>query len=165
MRTRGLVGAEPAAVADFLKEVADVERRTGGTHEALEGAGERLESIKKALMRSTVQDTSLDDRARALLRRVQDLHETFDGNERRARFGDPGPATISSRLGMIGFGNSFSTYGPTAMHLRQLEIVKEEFADLAAAVDEILSVDLPALEADLDAAGVPWSPGRGVPGG
>jgi photosystem II stability/assembly factor-like uncharacterized protein len=163
LRTRGLVGAEPSAVAEFLKEVAAVERRTGGTHEVLEGAAERLESIKKALMRSTVGDTGLDDRARALLRRVQDLHETFDGNERRARFGDPGPATISSRLGMVGFGNTFSTYGPTAMHRRQLDIVKEEFEELAASVDEIVSVELPALEADLDAAGVPWSPGRGVP--
>ena len=50
------------------------------------------------------------------------------------------------------------------MHRRQLEIAQEEFTELAAAVDEIVSVDLPALEADLDAAGVPWSPGRGVPG-
>ena len=56
-----------------------------------------------------------------------------------------------------------STYGPTPMHLRQFEIAQEEFAELSATLTQLLETDLPTLEAELDAAGVPWTPGRGVP--
>jgi hypothetical protein len=97
------------------------------------------------------------------LRRIHELHQTFDGNERRQEYGDPGPATIQGRISTVGFGNTFSTYGPTPTHLRQLEIAREELATLVAALDTILTAELPALEEDLEAAGVPWSQGRGVP--
>ncbi|MCZ6507953.1 MAG: glycosyl hydrolase, partial [Acidobacteria bacterium] len=163
LRTRGLVGADPAQVAAFMQELATVQRRTGGTHSVMNEAEERLEAIKMALTRSTAAGTQLGDRARALLREMQDLHVTFDGNEMRETHGDPGPATIQGRLGTVGIGNMFSTYGPTAMHQRQFEIAKEEFEELATAVGRIVSEELPALEAELDAAGVPWSMGRGVP--
>jgi photosystem II stability/assembly factor-like uncharacterized protein len=163
LRQRGLIGADPAQVAVFMQELAAVQRRTGGTHSVIEETEERLEAIKIALTRSTAAGTQLEDRARALLRQMQDLHLTFDGNELRETHGDPGPATIQGRLGTVGIGNRFSTYGPTAMHRRQFEIAKEEFEELAAAVSNIVSTELPALEADLDAAGVPWSQGRGVP--
>ena len=43
------------------------------------------------------------------------------------------------------------------------EIAQEEFAELDATLTQLLETDLPALEAELDAAGVPWTPGRGVP--
>ena len=49
------------------------------------------------------------------------------------------------------------------MHKRQFEIAQEEFAELNATLTQLLETDLPALEAELDAAGVPWTPGRGVP--
>ncbi|MDH3403505.1 MAG: glycosyl hydrolase [Acidobacteriota bacterium] len=163
LRSRGLAGAAPAEMAAFLRELEAAERRAGGTRGVMEELAARLESMRAALTRSRAADASLDERAAALLGRVRELHETFDGNERRADFGDPGPATIAGRLGSVGLGNMFSTYGPTPMQRRQLAIASEELAELAAAVDEIAAVELPALEADLDAAGVPWSPGRGVP--
>ena len=60
-------------------------------------------------------------------------------------------------------GNMGSTYGPTPMHKRQFEIAQEEFAELNGTLTQLLETDLPALETELDAAGVPWTPGRGVP--
>ena len=33
---------------------------------------------------------------------------------------------------------------------------------MRAELDAVLKSELPALESDLDAAGVPWTPGRGV---
>jgi hypothetical protein len=61
------------------------------------------------------------------------------------------------------YGNNYSTYGPTPTHRRSLEIAQEEFAAAQKELDRIFDDDLPALEKKLDAAGVPWTPGRGVP--
>jgi hypothetical protein len=163
LRARGLEGVAPEAVASFFADMTELERRSGGTHSVLEEARARLEAVLAVLGRSTVPYAELDARARDLLRRIHELHQTFDGNERRQEYGDPGPATIQGRISTVGFGNTFSTYGPTPTHLRQLEIAREELATLVAALDTILTAELPALEEDLEAAGVPWSQGRGVP--
>ena len=38
-----------------------------------------------------------------------------------------------------------------------------QFADIKARMNRLTESDLPSLRKDLDAAGVPWTPGRGVP--
>jgi hypothetical protein len=116
-------------------------------------------------MQSTVGDDSLDDRVRDIEDRVMALHETLAGNDRRDNFGDPGPRSVLARLSAVGTGVGLSTYGPTPMHHRQFEIAREEFTGLHAAFKAILEDEMPKLEADLDAAGVPWSEGRGILGG
>jgi hypothetical protein len=60
-------------------------------------------------------------------------------------------------------GTSFSSYGPTPTHVRSLEIAEQEFAGIKAALKQIFDIELPALRKALDEAGVPWTPGRGVP--
>ena len=116
-------------------------------------------------MQSMVSDNSLDDQVRDIEDRVQALHETLAGNDRRDNYGDPGPRSVIARLGSVGIGTRLSTYGPTAMHKRQFEIASEEFAGIHASFAAILNDEMPALEAALDAAGVPWSSGRALPAG
>jgi hypothetical protein len=72
--------------------------------------------------------------------------------------------TVSGRLSLVEFGGALSTYGPTPNLLKSFEIGKKGLAQLEAELEELIEVDLEALEAELDAAGVPWTPGRGVPG-
>ncbi len=50
------------------------------------------------------------------------------------------------------------------MHERSLEIGEQLFAGIKTALDQIFNTDMPALRKALDEAGVPWTPGRGVPG-
>ena len=56
-----------------------------------------------------------------------------------------------------------SDYGPTATHRRAFEIAREEFGEIEVGLRQMIDVDLPALEAKMEAAGVPWSPGRPLP--
>ena len=66
---------------------------------------------------------------------------------------------------MAQIGTSNSTYGPTPTHRRSLEIAEKQYAQLKKDLDGIVKQELPALAAALQAAGVPWSPGREIPGG
>jgi hypothetical protein len=116
-------------------------------------------------MRSTVGDASLDDEARGLERKLKGLQQRLAGNRARGRAGDPGPVSISRRLDVAVTGNRLSTYGPTPTHLASIRIALEEFTELRRELDRVTDVELPALEEKLDAAGVPWTPGRGVPDG
>jgi hypothetical protein len=95
-------------------------------------------------------------RARAPLAR----RETLLGNQRRDNFGDPGPVSIARRISVAFTGNRYSTYGPTPTHRASLEIAEEGLGQLTSELQRIRSVDFPALEARLDEARVPWTPGR-----
>ena len=92
-----------------------------------------------------------------------DLRERLAGDRQRRMMGDPGPVSVARRLNVAVSGTAQSTYGPTATHLQGLAIAREEFEQIRTLLDDLLEAALPALEQRLDAAGVPWTPGRGVP--
>ena len=163
LEERGYKGASPDVVAAFWKELAEMNRVAQATHDLFHETEKKLETIRGALMESTVGDNSLDDRVRDIEDRVMALHETLAGNDQRDNYGDPGPVSVLGRLGVVGIGTGMSTYGPTAMHKRQFEIAREAFGELHSAFEAILGDEMPALEAALDAAGVPWSGGRAIP--
>ena len=100
----------------------------------------------------------------ARLRRL-DVKLRLDGSERRDMMGDLGPVPISRRLSVVEVGNAFSAHGPTATHRKSFEIARKQFAELRNELNRLVETDLSALEQKLDAAGVPWTPGRGVPEG
>jgi hypothetical protein len=49
------------------------------------------------------------------------------------------------------------------VHKRSLEIAIEEFAEVGQQLDRLIDSEFRDLRQKLDAAGVPWTPGRGVP--
>jgi hypothetical protein len=123
-----------------------------------------LGAIKQTLVRSGAAH-ELRDRARALELEVMDLQLQLSGDERRDLAGATGPISVQQRTNVVQLGTSFSTYGPTPTHQRSLEIGEQGFAGIRTALDRIFNTDMPALRKDMDDAGVPWTPGRGVPSG
>ena len=101
---------------------------------------------------------------RELERTLAELRDRLVGNERRDLMGDPGPVSVRRRINVAQTGNMLSTYGPTPTHLESVAIARGEFAELRNALARLADVQLPQLERKLEAAGVPWSPGRGAPG-
>ena len=75
--------------------------------------------------------------------------------------GDPGGVSIGWRLGVAGFGNRTNAGGPTATMRESFDIARREFADVGLVVERLIETDFEQLKERLDAAGVPWSPGRG----
>jgi hypothetical protein len=162
LRNGTLQGATPEEYAAFMRELAALQGNVLGARETIDGAVTRVRAIQDALMRSTVQNASLDEEARAMERRLLDQRELLLGNRQRRRMGDPGPVSVSRRISVAVSGTAQSTYGPTATHLEGLEIAREELGQIQAELDRLIGSELPALEERLDAAGVPWTPGRGV---
>jgi hypothetical protein len=83
------------------------------------------------------------------------------GDSLRDDFNEPGPLSLTDRFRAMSRGAG-TTYGPTPNQLASFEVVKEQFAVLRHDLDQLVGVDMPALESKLGAAGVPWTPGRGA---
>jgi hypothetical protein len=119
-------------------------------------------AIKETLLRSSAP-AALRDEAQRIELELKALQESIGGNARRDLYGDPGPVSINNRIQPALMGNFRSTYGPTPTHIASLEIAESMFTDVKVRLEKALESDLPALREQLDAAGVPWTPGRVVP--
>lgn len=163
MRQNSLATASPAEVVAFGTRLDNLMREGNGADSAMKTLLVELAAIKKTLPRSGA-DSALRAQARALELQVMDLQLRLSGDEARDLAGDSGPVSVARRINVAQMGTSFSSYGPTPTHERSLEIAEQEFAGIKTALNRIFNTELPALRKAMDEAGVPWTPGRGVPG-
>jgi hypothetical protein len=163
MRQNSLATASTDEVVAFGQRLDTLMREGSGADAAMKTLLTELKAVKQTLLRSGTEG-DLRAQARALELRVMDLQLKLIGDERRDLAGDSGPVSVSRRINVAQMGTSFSSYGPTPTHERSLEIAEQEFAGIKAALDRIFVTELPALRKAMDEAGVPWTPGRGVPG-
>ena len=162
MVEQALPGASPADMTAFALRLDEMERLVGGTESAVEQAITRVTAIQDTLLRSTV-DASFITQADDMAKRLKMMLERLDGDNRRSRMNEGGPVPIGRRVAVAFYGTHFSTYGPTPTHLRSLEIAEQQFAELKGDFEQLMQSELPAFEARLNEAGVPWTPGRGIP--
>jgi len=158
-----LEGTPPAETAAFMQQVAALERGVSAASQAAALGFTTIENLTKALARSTVDPGTLDTELETLKQRLYDLDAALSGNRSVRSMGEPRPPTVSGRLRIASMTDGQSDYGPTATHRRALEIAAEEFGDIDVGLRQLLDVDLPALETRMEAAGVPWTPGRPLP--
>jgi len=163
MRQNSLATASTDDVVAFGTRLDDLMREGNGASSAMKALLVELNAIKQTLPRSGA-DSALRAQARALELEVMDLQLKLSGDDARDLAGDAGPVSVARRINVAQMGTSFSSYGPTPTHERSLEIAEQEFAGIKAALKRIFDTDLPALRKAMDEAGVPWTPGRGVPG-
>ena len=158
-----LEGSSPADVAAYMSQIADLQRGVTAADEAMELAFKSIEELERALARSTVDPGTLDTELEALKQKLYELDQALSGNRSIGALGHPQAPTVSRRLRVASMGGSMSDYGPTATHRRAYEIARQEFGEIEVGLRQLIDVDLPALEAKMEAAGVPWSPGRPLP--
>ena len=157
-----LKGSSPMDAAEFTNQIAALQRGVTAADEAMELVFKSIEELERALARSTTAPGTLDTELEALKQKLYDLDQAMSGNRTIGAMGHPHVPTVSRRLRVASM-SSMSDYGPTTTQRRALEIARTEFATLESSLRQLIDVDLPALEAKMEAAGVPWTPGRPLP--
>jgi chromosome segregation ATPase len=146
-----------------MGEVAELQRAVTAAAEVIKLTFENIENLEKALARSKTNPGGLDSELETLKQRLYELDEALSGNRSRSSMGEPRVPTVAGRLRVASMTDGRSDYGPTATHRRALEIAAVEFGDIETRLRTLIDVDLPALETRMEAAGVPWTPGRPLP--
>lgn len=158
LREGALPSASPQEMTTFHRQYEQVARGTGSLSNTLEEYLEAVEAIGDVLLRSSVDEAILS-RTATLRTDLLDADLRLNGSQRRDFAGDPGPVSLEARFFLLD-GMRFSTYGPT---LQQREVLSLAAADLESLQETVrqLGAELKSLGEALDAAGVPWTPGRG----
>jgi len=140
---------------------AQLERAVLGTAALLDETTTQVGFLKRAIDETPAADTTLARRVREIEQRLQDARELLNGDPTRGRRNEASSPSLLGRLqGAIGNAWSGTLEAPTAAQQAQIEIVRGQFGRVLDQVRQLIEVDLMALEAAAEQAGVPWTPGR-----
>jgi hypothetical protein len=92
--------------------------------------------------------------------RAAQLAKTLTGDPVRGRWNAPAAPSVLDRLSTVAGGHWETRQAPTATQRASQEVAREQLERVAADLERLLGEELPALEAELEAAGAPWTPGR-----
>ncbi|NND59676.1 MAG: glycosyl hydrolase [Gammaproteobacteria bacterium] len=146
----------------YLREIDALEREVRSASASLSELIKEADAMKQMIDTSTASP-ALYERTNELQQRAQAIRDDLSGNEIRGYMNDPGDTSIMRRLYVAGWGDRSQAFGPTAMQRENLEMARADYRRAREQLQQLFHSDLPALHAALDAAGVPWTPGRNIP--
>ncbi len=157
-----LPAADYAENVAFAKKVGKLAIAVTGTGRMIGETTTKVESIKQAIYSTPGASQELMDKARALGAELEKLNFIMNGLPAKASGEEVPPAQvpINDRLGNMTYTHMGSTSGITSTEEQNYEILTEEFPPVLAALKRIVENDIPALEAELNKIGAPWTPGR-----
>jgi len=157
-----LPAEDRAALVAFQQQVAELIRKVQGTDNYAGELSGKIATMMQAVHQAPGASPELLARLYTLSLKVDDILFAFNGKQPKASREEnpPAPVSINERMGNIIYAFYGSTSAPTSTHRRSYDIVMDEFTPIHAQLKQIGQVDLPAIEAEMEKAGVPYTPGR-----
>lgn len=162
LNNTSLPAGDRAALVAFQQQVAELIRKVQGTDNFAEELSDKITTMIQAVHQTPGASPELEGKLMTLAQKVDEILYAFNGKQPKASREEnpPGPVSINERLGNIIFAFFGSTSSPTSTHRRSYDIILEEFPPLYAQLKQISEVEVPAIEMEMEKAGVPYTPGR-----
>jgi hypothetical protein len=152
--------SQPERVA-FDRQVDELRRASTGTVKAIDALVFELDAILEILP-ATSAEPSLYETANSIRQGLKRQRDRLTENPTRGIYNDLGQVPVDDRLGHARFAPKTNAYGPTPAQRESYAIAREVYADTRASLGDLVDVQYDALKRSLDAAGVPWTPGRSI---
>lgn len=150
---------DKAALLAYQKKAGELQRAMMGTSAAAEEALKSLAFMRKALVDTPRADPKLMEQARAIETEIRAAMRELVGDMTVARRSEARLPSLMERVS----AQTGSTGPITKTVLRDYDIAADGFAAVLDRLRGLIDRDLRALGAAMEAAGAPWTPGRGLP--
>jgi photosystem II stability/assembly factor-like uncharacterized protein len=165
LRSGKLQSATPDDVAAFWYELGELNQAIGAMNITLDNVQKYVEAMQVALNRSKINYDQIAPELARLKMELNEFDRQLNGNLAKRKVGEKKLMTISDRLNVARMGTNNSTYGPTQMHLENVEIAKSQFNKLRDELETMQDERIPEIEQKLIEAGAPWMPNQKIPSG
>jgi len=155
----GLVTEDRQALLDFEMQSNDLYRAIMGANEARSEMQDRIDHLLKAAADTPASSETQAQALRALNSRMQDLKVRFSGDSTISSRAEPVPMSLNNRINNIVGGHWDSQSAVTDNYRDSYRIADQQFRQALAELQAI-AADLAEVEAELQAEGAPWTPGR-----
>jgi hypothetical protein len=151
--------AQRTAAVTYQENVAKLQRSFTGALEQANNMKTRTTAIRRALVDSPA-DAKLMDEAVRFDRRVTAIQRSLRGDETLRGTESGSPTTIQSRVNSAVQGSRGLSGAPTGTQQMNYTIANDDLTAQVALL-RTLEAELKKFEQQLEAAGVPYTPGRG----
>jgi photosystem II stability/assembly factor-like uncharacterized protein len=155
----GLVTDNRQELLDFQLQASDLYRAIAGANGARGEMQARIDHLLKAVEDTPSSSEAQAQSIRALNHRMQDLKVRFSGDSTISGRAEKVPMSISSRIYNIVGGHWDSQSAVTGNYRASYEIAESQFREALVELKAI-AAELARIEAELQAEGAPWTPGR-----
>jgi photosystem II stability/assembly factor-like uncharacterized protein len=161
IREPTLAGSTQEQRVVFATQVDELMRASGGTLKSIDEILLELDAVKEALVRSTA-DASLYEISNSIAQRITIQRDRLAGNATRDNFKDLGEVPLRDRIMHARYQPDKNAYGPTPEQRESLQLGRLLYDDVYKELTELIDVEYAGLKEAMDAARVPWTPGRGI---
>jgi hypothetical protein len=151
--------SDRAAVLDFQKKAAGLQRTLMGASRATEEALTRVQYVRRALDQIAGPDPGLVAEVNRIGAELHNISDQLEGDPVLRRTHDPSPPSLLDRV-TTAVNGLLTTSPPTATHRESLAIAQQQAGPLLERLRKAIEVDLAKVEKQLNALGAPWTPGR-----
>jgi hypothetical protein len=155
-----LPAPDRAALVDFQRQSARLQRAALGAQRAADDVAKRLDLVKQALLDTPAAPSKLRDDADAIAAQLRPILIALRGDRALRARNDNTPTAIVERAQSIVDDGWASTSAPTQIQKEAYVIASEQLTEQLAALRRLIDGDLRTLESAMEAAGAPWTPGR-----
>jgi len=158
----GALPAKPTEEIDaFRQSFQGFQQDLMATNTALKRAAELADAMQRAYAQAKTPTSELLSRINAAKERLSAIDEIMNGNPAKNEIGERNPPSPGdgSFVGYVALGN---TYGPTGNQLKAFNRARQQLQSVKTELTKVVETTLPALEAELKAAGAPWIEGQGL---
>jgi len=160
LATTTLPAANRKKLVEFQQKVGELQRAVMGASRVVDDAKNRIAYLRRTVYDTPAAPLSLRNDLAAAEARANSIIRALRGDRTvRSRF-EPFPPSIIDRVDGIVGDQWMSTSAPTKTHMDAYTIAGEEFEPQLAMLRALIETDLASIEAALERAGAPWTPGR-----
>jgi len=158
-----LPASDREALATFHRQAAELQRAVMATVEVVESTRQQIAAMRSAFDATPRLTADAGPRLRRLELGLAEAEVELFGDRTVQNRREPILPSITDRVERVMGATWSSTSATTTTHSRNYEIASAAFAELLGDLRRLIDEDLTALQRDLDEAGGPWTPGRGLP--
>ena len=162
--TATLAAADRDALLAFQREVAALQRAAVATDRAARETSERLDLLRRAVRTAPGLDAApYETRISALEERLFEIGRVLSRDRTALDRAEFAPPSVMQRIGRIVGAQFRATSAPTTTQRESYAVASRQLSEMSEVLRALVEEGLAALEAELEAAGVPWTPGRPIP--
>ena len=162
--TATLAATDRDALLAFQREVAALQRAAIATDRAARETSERLGLLRRAVRAAPGLDAApYEARIAAFEARLFDIGRVLSRDRTALDRAEFAPPSVMQRISRVVGAQFRATSAPTTTQRDSYAVASAQLAEMSEALRALVEGDLAALEAELEAAGVPWTPGRPIP--
>ena len=162
--TATLAAADRDALLAFQRDVAALQRAAVATDRAARETSERLGLLRRAVRAAPGLDAApYEARITAFEARLFDIGRVLSRDRTALDRAEFAPPSVMQRISRVVGAQFRATSAPTTTQRNSYAVASAQLGEMSAALRTLVEGDLAALEAELEAAGVAWTPGRPIP--